>query len=357
MAYTTINKPTDYFDTKLYTQTGSSNNGDTQTLTMDNVGLVWVKNRDYSNGHCWIDVVRGGDKLLASNSTGIQETVGGGMTFGASDTTIGADTGGYGFNNRTGDKYAAWHWRTGTTSGLTGGTITPSSYSISAATGFGIYQYTGTGSNGTIAHGLGTPPRLVIVKKIVGGTDNWTIYYNPAQGINGQEGRAMFFNTAGFSTHSTYWNGTAADSTVFNIGTTGVVNENGHTYIAYAFADVTGYQKFCGWYANANADGPFIYTGFKPAFFMMFNINNSGRWMIADNKRNPNNEKDRKLQPHTSNAEATTSDIACDFLSNGIKVRGGSTSDINYSDLNMMYGLAIAAEPLVGSNDVAATAV
>ena len=109
-------------------------------------------------------------------------------------------------------------------------------------------------------------------------------------------------------------------------------------------------------HANANADGPFIYTGFKPAFFMMVNINNSNRWQMADSKRNPFNEKDKKLSPHNNNAEVTTGDIACDFLSNGIKIRAGSTADANYADLNMMYGLAIAAEPFVGSNNIAATA-
>ena len=107
---------------------------------------------------------------------------------------------------------------------------------------------------------------------------------------------------------------------------------------------------------NANADGPFIYTGFKPAFFLMFNINNGSRFQIADNKRNPSNEIDKKIQPSTSNAEVTTGDIACDFLSNGIKIRGGSTSDINHTNLNMMYGLAIAEAPLVGSNNIPATA-
>ena len=348
MAYTTINKPTLYFNTVTWTGTNSS------PVNVTGFGhqpdFVWNKYRSGAGDHQQYDSVRGATKMLVSNSTNAESTNANGVTAFISDGfTAGSDI------NVNGGLSVAWGWKAGTTSSISGGTITPSSVSISAASGFGIYKYTGTGSNGTIAHGLGTPPRMVIVKKVAGGTDNWTIYYNPAQGINGQENRAMFFNSSGFSTSSTYWNGSVADSTVFNLGTTGVVNESGHTYIAYAFADVTGYQKFCGWYANANADGPFIYTGFKPAFFLMFNINNSGRYMIADNKRNALNEKDKKIQPHTSDAEVTTSDIACDFLSNGIKVRGAGTSDINHTDLNMMYGLAIAAEPLVGSNDVAAT--
>nr|BAR34741.1 hypothetical protein [uncultured Mediterranean phage uvMED] len=354
MAYSINAK--DYFNTKLYTGNASSTNAIT------NVGFepswVWLKARNYGESHRVYDAVRGNSYHISPNSTGAESSSfpltsfdSDGFTIGSSDDSI---NGNY--------NYVSWNWKAGTTSGLSGGTITPSSYSISAASGFGIYKYTGTGSNGTISHGLGSAPRMVIVKKTVGGSDNWTIYYNPAGGTNpqtqidDQQGRAIFFNTNGFSTHSSYWNGSAATDTVFHLGTTGVVNESGHTYIAYAFADVIGYQKFCGWYANADSNAPFLYTGFKPAYFMMFNINNSGRWQIADAKRNPSNEIDKKLSPHNANTENTTGDIACDFLSNGIKIRGGSTSDINYGSGNMMYGLAIAEAPLVGSNNVPCTA-
>ena len=356
MAYATINKGSDHFNTKLYTGNNSSSNAIT------GVGFqpdwVWLKGRNYAESHRSYDSVRGAANHISQNSTGAQSNSFPLTSFDSDGFTIGSADGSINGNYN----YVSWNWKAGTSSGISGGTITPTSYSINAAAGFGIYQYTGTGSNGTIAHGLGTTPTLILVKKIVGGSDNWTIYYNPLGGnspqtqINGQENRAMFFNTNGFSTSSTYWNGTAASSTVFSLGTTGVVNESGHTYIVYAFADIIGYQRLCGWYANADSNGPFLYTGFKPAFFMMFNINNSGRWMIADNARNPSNEIDKKLAPHTANVEATTGDIGCDFLSNGIKIRGGSTSDINYSNGNMMYGLAIAERPLVASNNVAATA-
>ena len=103
MAYTTIDDPSIYFDIKNYTQSGSGNDGDDVTLTMDNCSLIWVKNRSYANGHCIFDEVRGGTKLLAANSTSAVETVGGGMTFGDSSSTIGNDSTGYGFNNRVRD--------------------------------------------------------------------------------------------------------------------------------------------------------------------------------------------------------------------------------------------------------------
>ena len=349
MAYTTINKPTLYFDTRLYTGTGAEN------VVSDlgfNPDFVWFKKRSASEHHFLYDQVRGALKKIASSNTNAEATETQTLkSFGTNGYTLGTSA----EVNGGSTTYASWNWKAGTTSGLSGGTITPTSYSISAATGFGIYQYTGTGSNGTIAHGLGTPPRFIIIKQ-TNDTGNWAKYYNPITNLKGQEGRYMSFQTSGFSTASSAWNDTAATSSVFTVGTTALVNESGKTYIAYAFADVTGFQKFCGWYVNANADGPFIYTGFKPAFFLMFNINNSGRYMIADNARSPSNEIDKKIQPHTPDAEATTGDIACDFLSNGIKVRGGGTSDINHTNLNMMYGLAIAEAPLVGSNNIPATA-
>tara|TARA_R100001591_G_scaffold32375_1_gene43336 strand:- start:73 stop:1128 length:1056 start_codon:yes stop_codon:yes gene_type:complete len=350
MAYTTINKSSDYFNTLLYTGDGSS------ARSVTGVGFqpdwVWFKNRATSDHHKTFDAVRGANKVIYPNLNAVEATVTQELqSFNSDGFTVGTESA----MNGNGNGIVAWNWKAGTTSGLSGGTITPSSYSISAASGLGIYKYTGTGSNGTIAHGLGTPPRFIIIKQL-NDTANWTKYYNPITNLKGQEGRYVSFQTSGFSTASSAWNDTAATSSVFTVGTTALVNESGKTYIAYAFADITGFQKFCGWYVNANADGPFIYTGFKPAFFLMFNINNGSRFQIADNKRNPSNEIDKKIQPSTSNAEVTTGDIACDFLSNGIKIRGGSTSDINHTNLNMMYGLAIAEAPLVGSNNIPATA-
>lgn len=344
MAFTTVNKPTDYFNTTLWTGDGNS----TQNITGTgfNADFIWLKGRSGAGDHQQYDQVRGAQKMIRSNDTAGESDNSIGLTaFGSDGFTMGSDMTG------SGSTFVSWNWKAGTTSVPSGGTITPSSVSLNTSAGFGIYKYTGTGSNGTIAHGLGSTPRLIIVKK-TNTTGDWRLYYNPRAGINGQEGRAIRFDSNGFSTDSTFWNGTAATSTVFSLGTHTDTNGTGATFIAYAFADVVGYQKFCGWYVNANSDGPFIYTGFRPAFFMMFNINNSGRYMIADNKRNPTNEKDKKLSPHNNNAEATTGDIACDFLSNGIKVRGGSTSDVNHTNLNMMYGLAIAESPLVGTNNI-----
>ncbi len=342
-------QPSDYFNTKLYTGTGSAQ-------SISSVGFqpdwVWVKDRDSANSHNLTDAVRGATKTIFSDANAGEVTDAQRLTsFDSDGFSVGTSTS---FNTNTND-YVSWNWKAGTTSGLSGGTITPSYYSINTTSGVGIYKYTGTGSAGTIPHGLNSTPRFIMIKR-TDSSSNWALYYNPAHHINGQQGRYVSFQTSGFSTDSTVWNGTSATSSVFSVGTSSLTNGTGATYIAYAFADVTGYQKFHGWYANANTNAPFLYCGFKPAFFLMFNINNSSRFQMADNKRSTFNEIDKKLNPSTTSAESTTGDIACDFVSTGIKIRGGSTSDINYANLNMMYGLAIAEHPLVSSNDIPCTA-
>ena len=182
MAYTTIDKPSDYFDTKLYTGTGSNN----ITLTMDNVGWVWMKNRTNSGNHILMDIVRGGNNsnsqkpVLLSNTSGAEQgsdiTATGGVAFGSTSTVIGSDNGGYNYNNSASSNYVAWHWGTGTSftndaSSTSVGTI-DSAGSVSTAAGFSIISYTGTGSTGTVAHGLGVKPSFLIYKNRAT-TDSW----------------------------------------------------------------------------------------------------------------------------------------------------------------------------------------
>jgi hypothetical protein len=267
MAYTTINKPTLYFDTRLYTGTGAEN------VVSDlgfNPDFAWFKKRSATEHHFVYDQVRGALKKLATSNTNAEgtetETL---KSFGTNGYTLGTSA----EVNGGSTTYASWNWKAGNSSGSANsdGSIS-STVSVSTTSGFSIVQYTGNGSTGTVGHGLSNTPRFILVKQKSGSANGWGIYYNPSAGINGQQGRAMAFDTSGFSTSNDFWNGTAATSSVFSLGSSGRCNQSGQTYIAYCFADVTGYQKFCGWYVNANADGPFIYTGFKPAFFLMVQI-------------------------------------------------------------------------------------
>ena len=342
MAYTTINKSSDYFDTKIYTQSGSSNNGDTQTITMDNVGFTWFKNRDYINAHALFDIVRGGDKLLATNGTGAEETVGGGITFGASSTTIGADTGGYGFNNRVGDDYVAWHWRTDGTSGSsnTDGSIT-STVSASTTSGFSIVSF--NGQTGTVGHGLGVKPSMIILKcRAV--SNNWVIQHKGLTG--GMDENVLIFTTSAEISAPT------AEPTTSVFTVNNQIAENNDN-IAYVFAEKKGFSKFGSYTGNGSTDGSFIFTGFKPAFVIIKGSSNTENWHMYDNKRDTFNPTDQALQPNTTSAEFTETNVL-DFLSNGFKLRvsGGGH---NGSGVSYIY-MAFSDHSIVSSNGVPAVA-
>jgi hypothetical protein len=354
MAYISF-QPKDYFNNKLYIQSGSNNNGNTQTLTMDNVGWVWIKNRDFTNGHCLFDIVRGGDKLLATNGNAAAETAGGGITFGSSDTTIGADTGGYGFNNRVGDDYVAWHWRASGTSGSsnTNGAIT-STVSASTTSGFSIVKYTGNGvDNSSIGHGLNSAPEMIILKGY-SGAENWMVYH---KGLTA--GYEILLNSTAAESDDSF-NATWGDnhptnvtSSTFEVGYAGDANGSGTDYIAYCFHSVKGFSNFGSYTGNGSVDGTFVYTGFKPAWFMVKRTNAVEGWYIYDVKRDTFNVSDAYLFANASSAEATLTN-GLDILSNGFKMRNTDTGH-NASGSTYIY-MAFAEEPLVSSNKVPATA-
>ena len=349
MAYTAINKSSDYMDTKLYTQSGSNNNGNTQTLTMDNVGFVWVKNRDYTNSHNLFDIVRGGSKSLASDSTGAEQTVGGGITFGASDTTIGADTGGYGFNNRVGDDYVAFHWRTSGSQGSsnTDGSINTTYTSANTTSGFSICQWTGSGANATIGHGLGAVPKMYIVKN-ASATNDWNVYHHSI----GNTHRLFLNTTQAAEDNASAWNDTSPTSSVFSVGTNTNVNQSGSTMIAYVFAEKTGFSKFGTYTGNGENDGPFCYTGFKPGFVLIKNADATKYWHIFDDLRAGYNLNNYRVNPNTNEVE-TTSTPSIDILSNGFKIRTSQSQFGNSNETHIF--MAFAKAPLVGSNNTPVT--
>ena len=355
MAYTTIPKSSSYFDTKLYTQTGSSNNGNTQTITMDNANFVWIKNRSYTNGHCLFDILRGGDKNLATNGTGAQETVGGGLTFGSSDTTIGADTGGYGFNNRTGDNYVAWHWKGGGSgSSNTDGSINTTYTSVDNTAGFSISSYTGTGSNATIGTGLTSKPACVIIKNLTDGGTEWMIGHQGLATNAFSSNKYIHFNPATTSTNSSSWNSTEPTSNgIVSLGTGSYLNGSGKNYICYAFTGIQGYSKFGLYYGNGGNGQPFIYTGFKPAFIITRNVSSAVNWGMFDNKRNEFNVVQNVLLPDNSASETTGTAKYFDFLSNGFKVKNDS---LQYNGGNEKHIYMAFGQSIVSTNGDIATA-
>ena len=338
-------QPSDFFKPLLYT-----GNGSTQTISGAGFqpDFTWIKG-DNSEYHRVYDSVRGATKEIYPNANLGEGTNANSLTsWNADGFAVGTETG---VNTNT-DDYSAWNWKAGTTSGLSGGTITPSAYSINTTSGVGIYQYAGTSSNGTIAHGLGTAPECVIVKKF-SAADSWWVYH---QGTGA--GKYMVLDTtAAPVTNSAAWNDSAPTDTLIHLGTAGNTNSSSGspTYIMYAFAPVKGFSSFGKYYGNNNDDGPFIYTGFRPAFLMVKQSNDVGDWLIMDDKRvgyNPDNNYFKANATSASQGAANK----CDILSNGFKPRSsGAGHDLNGASDTYNY-MAFAEFPMVSSNSKAGTA-
>jgi hypothetical protein len=348
MAYTTVNKSSDFFNTKLYTGNGGSS---TDSITGINFqpDWVWIKARNNTYNHNLYDSVRGlSSGAILSNSTAAQDSTQRISSFDSDGFTLPATN--YTYVNASGTNYVAWNWKAGTTSGLSGGTITPSAYSINTTSKFGIYKYTGNGSGSqTIAHGLGATPTCVMFKQ-TNGTEQWRVHFMKAPN---PYIKMLLLNSS--AAESSQTNGlSAVSSTTITFGSDGAYNLNGNTYICYVFCDAPGFSKMGIYTGNGNADGPMIYTGFKPAFIMIKRTDTIADWLMKDNKRpTVQNPVTSLLYPNTSGVEATGVNDA-DFLSNGYKIRTIGTYE-NASGGTFVY-MAFAEAPLVGSNNVPCTA-
>jgi len=360
MSYTNgLDKPTDYFNTITYT------GNDTDGRTITGVGFqsdwTWVKARSSAFSHYIIDAIRydsGASKYLKldSSSSAADETPSGAGWISAlnSDGYV-CKNGTSNTNNcnENGVTYVAWNWlgANGTTSN-TDGSIT-STVSANTTSGFSIVSYTGTGSNATVGHGLGTTPAWVLVKERGASGESWNNFHQSlGAGIT-----IMLNLTNAQQSSSTMWNNTAPTSSVFSVGADAGSNGSSKTYIAYCFAEKKGYSKFGSYTGNGNADGTFVYTGFKPAFLITKCTSNSAfsnsNWMLYDNKRDLYNQMAEYLYPDSSNASGTNSQ-GMDFLSNGIKMRN-TFGDANYNNETYIY-MAFAENPFVTSTGVPACA-
>ena len=343
MAYTTINKPTDYFNTKLYT-----GNGSTQSIT--GVGfqpdLIWQKERSSTSYHVLTDTVRGNTKQLFPNVTAAD------VTDSNYITSFDSDGFGQGQNNDTNENsqtYVSWNWKAnGAGSTNTDGSIT-STVSANTTSGFSIVTYSGNGIGGaTVGHGLGSALGLIILKCKSTAATSWQMFHKSlgaTKSINLDDTAAAFASTA-------YWNDTAPTSSVFSLGTGGDLNNVNRTYVAYCFAEKQGYSKFGSYVGNNSNDGSFIYTGFKPAWVLIKRYDAAASWFIFDNKRDTDNPLSQTLLPNLSNAEGTETSPPIDFLSNGFKMRYAHP---NFNTGSYIY-MAFAENPLVGTNNIPATA-
>ena len=352
MAYTTIDDPSAYFQTVLFASKGAITFDGNSDLQPD---MIWNKNRDSAGyDHHIVDSVRGVSKLLRVNSTVVEFTSADSITSLNTDGfTIGNDANGY--MQSGSDKIVTWGWKAGTSftndaSATSVGTI-DSSGSVSDVSGFSICSFTGTGSNGTIKHGLSTAPKMIIFKQR-NGTGYWLTYH---AGIG--SGTIIRLDTNDVKSNSSVWfQDTDPTSSVFSVGTSSNNNGSSNTYIAYCFAEVKGYSKF-GSYIGGASSFPFIHLGFKPACVIIKGAASGDgdaaqHWEIYDNKRQGFNGENDSLQP-SSNAASSTND-RIHLMSNGFKINVNSDG-VNDNNSTYIY-MAWAESPFVTSTGIPTTA-
>ena len=364
MAYTTIDKPTDYFNTVTWS------GDDTSPRNITGVGfqpdLVWGKVRSRIGNHWLIDSNRGTTGSLykvlnADDSVAEQTTNTGGTTSYGIVTTIGTD----GFTvadgslgdlnvNNTGDTYVSWNWLAGGTASSNTDGSTTTSVSANTNSGFSIVSWTGTGSATTLGHGLNSKPEMIFIKNR-DATQNWVVYNSYLSGTEGHKALYLDLNYA--ETDQTgFFNDTAATSSVFTVGSNGNTNNSGDDFIAYCFHSVKSYSKMGSYTGNGSTtDGTFVYTGHSVAWVMIKQSNEARDWVIYDNKRDAFNVKDNFIVPNSSNAEGSgNTSLQIDFLSNGFKLRGGNHA-LNKSGGSYIF-MSFAESPFTTSTGIPTTA-
>ena len=326
MAYTTIDDPAQYFQTVLYTGNGSDDRDITLPGDEDmQPDLVWLKSRDTNNyNHFWTDSVRGVTKYIKSDANSAENTLSGSVkAFNSDGFRVGTEAD---VNNNT-TTYVAWCWKEDTTAG------------------FDIVTYTGASGDQTFAHSLGVAPEWYLVKER-GNVNSWVVNHI---GLANQTNAYLLLNTNDAAGTDSWFNSTAPSSSVVHANDgDSPTNRNGGTYVMYLWRSVKGFSKFGSFTGNANTDGPFVYTGFRPAWVLIKNSSANGEnWNLFDNKRNGFNGSGEALRPNTNEAEY---DRNVDFLANGFKVRD-SSGEVSGNGNTLIY-MAFAESPLVNSNGV-----
>jgi len=284
-----IKKPSQYFDVALYVGNGGANAVTGMGFQPD---IDWIKRRSGSENHNLTDSVRGPTITLYPNlpNAAVADTA---VT---AFTADGFTLNGGGNGNVNGQTFAAWLWKKGVVPGLD------------------IVAYAGTGVARTVAHALGVPPSLMLIKDRSSAV-NWAVYHKSL-------GNTLFMElntSAGQTVNAGYWNNTDPTSSVFSVGASSPVNANGDNFIAYLFAEVPGFSKFGAYVGNASTDGPFVWCGFRPRWIMAKRFDVANDWPVVDVARDPYNQQTHEIYADLPQAE--TSSGTFDILSNGFKAR------------------------------------
>jgi len=337
MAYTTIDNPELYFQTEIYTGNGT----DGRTITLSGSedmqpDFVWIKNRGQTDNHHLFDSVRGVNKALSSSTTNAESDApssGYVSGFASDGFTVTSGSSADDNVNKNTETYVSWNWKE------------------SATAGFDIVSYAGDGqSNREVSHGLSAVPKTMWIKNR-SGSHAWMVYHDGLGYNSGSVPRFLQFDNTNAQN-----NGGSGDfpadptSSVFKVGSYDTMNKNGDNIVAYVFTEKKGFSKFGSFVGNGNADGPFVYTGFKPAFLLTKKATESSEWHIYDNKREPYNVRQNVLSPNANYADSINANCNTDFLSNGFKLRNNNDNR-NDSGETHIY-MAFAESPFVNSNGV-----
>jgi len=314
----TIKQPNKYFDVNLWTGNGTSqnivNNGSMQP------DLVWVKQRNGTYRHQLVDAIRGATRSLFSSDSDSEATYQGVTAFNSNGFSVGTELG----TNENGSTFVGWQWNAGNANTTnTSGTIT-SIVRANPTAGFSIVTWTGNGTSGaTVGHGLSVTPSCVILKGRSVST-NWQVKH---VSLNANQNLELNSTAAVDTAPGSGYVSAISSSTLTLLNGGGAitnVNGSGSTYVAYCFAPIAGYSAFGSYTGNGSTDGPFVHTGFRPAFIIIKRTDAVTNWGLEDNKRSGYNEKNDILYPNSTAAEDSGSTYPSDFLSNGFKLRNTS---------------------------------
>ena len=347
----TIADGSQYFDTKLWTGDGSSSSRNITGLSFS-PDFVFIKNRSSAYSHTLYDQIRGvgPNTALASNTTGAEGSLSDGSTFGylsafnSNGFSIIKGSDATSYVNGSGQAYVAWAWDAGTSTVTNNDGSVASQVRAQPSVGFSIVTYTGSGSStASYGHGLNAEPHMIIVKRR-DSADNWYVYFKDL-------GNGKYLNlntTSAAGTLSNYWG--TVNNTVFSQTYTTAGPNNGNQ-VAYCFAPVAGYSAMGSYTGNGSTDGPFVYTGFRPSWILIKNINDGIRtWDLYDSARGNYNPVGPYLFPNASNAESNSTRI--DILSNGFKLRTTSNG-INPAAGHTMIYAAFAENPFQANGGLA----
>ena len=342
-------QPKDYVNTVLYTGNGTAigSGGNTITGYDFTPSWTWMKQRDtYQSWGVYGSVIGVEETLRFNGNDALVSKPEGVTAFNSSGWVCGSE----GRINSSSEPYINWGFRAGTTTGITtdgSTTITPTSYSFNQTSGFSQIKYTGNSTSGAgVPHGLGAAPTTVIIKNL-DGADRWCVYHKSI----GNTKYLQLDTNAAAETESNMWNNTSPTATNVILGNSDYCNDTGDSYIAYCYTDKPGYSKIGSYKGNGNADGTFVYTGFRPRFIMQKITSTTGDWTINSTiVETYNGGNGKNVIPNAANVENDyPSTNLVDFLSNGFKHRVGGNQ--NNSGADYIY-MAFSEFPIVSSNDV-----